>query len=901
MNWPPGFTRRRFLAPEVVQTSAMDCGPATLKCLLEGFGIPASYARLQEACQTDLDGTSINTIEHIAVTLGLDAEQIMLPTDHLLLRSARALPALLVVRRDNMAHFLVLWRRHGPFVQVMDPAKGRRWLRVDALQDELYVHQQRVPVAAWRGWAGSADFLAALRERLDAIGIPDTTAKQLLRQATADPGWQPLALVDAATRLAAELVRGGGLRRGREAGRVLETIVQRTDSDLYRHVPRHYWSVLPDPTRGGDDRLVLRGAVLLRIRDRRADGAAAAVEEPRPVDPTLATAINQPPERPIAAVWRLVRQRGIAAPALLAAATLLVAAGSLVEVMLLRGVVEIGNILDLREHRIITTVFLVGFVAGLIVLELAIADGVLRIGRRIEAQLRAAFSDKLQRLGDRYFQSRLISDMAYRVHCLEELRALPDLGARLSRVAMQLIFTAFALAWLDPPSLWVALFAVTVAIAVPLATERMLAERELRQRNHTAALSRHYLDSLLGLVAGRTHSAERALRSRHESLLVEWGRASLHLLRGGIVVEGIQMLVGSVLAAWLVLSFVGRGSRPGSTLLLVYWTLTLPQLARELAGIIRLFPAYRNILMRLLEPLSAAEEPSAPQTSPRREQAEGVAIAFESVGVVIRGHQVLSDVNLAIPRGQHVAVVGRSGAGKSTLVGLLLGWRTPTAGSIRVDDEEGVTGLRRATAWVDPSVHLWNRSLFDNLRYGDQSTMISGIGSVIESAELGEILEKLPAGLQQPLGEGGRLTSGGEGQRVRFGRALVRRDVKLAILDEPFRGLDRSRRRELLVRAREIWRNQTLVCVTHDIEETLEFERVLVVDNGRLVEDGHPIELSRQETVYASLLAAEREVRTHLWSGERWRRWRMQDGAIVEDKANGDSSWTIDQPASSGQ
>ena len=135
---------------------------------------------------------------------------------------------------------------------------------------------------------------------------------------------------------------------------------------------------------------------------------------------------------------------------------------------------------------------------------------------------------------------------------------------------------------------------------------------------------------------------------------------------------------------------------------------------------------------------------------------------------------------------------------------------------------------------------------------------MSGIGSVIEAAELGEILEKLPAGLQQPLGEGGRLTSGGEGQRVRFGRALVRRDVKLAILDEPFRGLDRPRRRELMVRAREIWRQQTLMCVTHDIEETLDFERVLVVENGELVEDGHPLELAQQESVYASLLAAER-------------------------------------------
>src|ERR1700693_304070 len=92
---------RRFLAPEVVQTSAMDCGPATLKCLLEGFGIPISYGRLREACQTDVDGTSIDTIEQIANQLGVEAEQIMLPVDHVLLDEARALPAIAVVVLPN--------------------------------------------------------------------------------------------------------------------------------------------------------------------------------------------------------------------------------------------------------------------------------------------------------------------------------------------------------------------------------------------------------------------------------------------------------------------------------------------------------------------------------------------------------------------------------------------------------------------------------------------------------------------------------------------------------------------------------------------------------------------------------------------------------------------------------
>ena len=86
--------RRRLLAPEVVQTSAMDCGPAVLKCLLEGFGIPVSYDRLREACQTDVDGTSIDTIEEIAQNLGLDAQQVLMPADHVLLDVTIARPVL---------------------------------------------------------------------------------------------------------------------------------------------------------------------------------------------------------------------------------------------------------------------------------------------------------------------------------------------------------------------------------------------------------------------------------------------------------------------------------------------------------------------------------------------------------------------------------------------------------------------------------------------------------------------------------------------------------------------------------------------------------------------------------------------------------------------------------------
>ena len=205
--------RRRLLATEVVQTSAMDCGPAALKCLLEGFGIPVSYGRLREACQTDVDGTSIDTLEEAAVQLGLEAEQIMVPVDHLLLPEAAALPALVVVRLANgFTHFVVAWRRHGRFVQVMDPATGRRWPTCQRFLDELYVHTLPMPTATWRAWADTQEFLGTLRRRWALLGLAGPGAQRALEVALDDPDWHPLATLDAATRMVDALVRAGGCR-----------------------------------------------------------------------------------------------------------------------------------------------------------------------------------------------------------------------------------------------------------------------------------------------------------------------------------------------------------------------------------------------------------------------------------------------------------------------------------------------------------------------------------------------------------------------------------------------------------------------------------------------------------------------------------------------------------------
>jgi ABC-type transport system involved in cytochrome bd biosynthesis fused ATPase/permease subunit len=142
------------------------------------------------------------------------------------------------------------------------------------------------------------------------------------------------------------------------------------------------------------------------------------------------------------------------------------------------------------------------------------------------------------------------------------------------------------------------------------------------------------------------------------------------------------------------------------------------------------------------------------------------------------------------------------------------------------------------------------------------------------------VTQKLPQGLQTMLGEGGGLLSGGEGQRVRLARALLSPGTRLALLDEPFRGMDRTQRRALLAEARKWWAGVTLLCVTHDVAETMSFDRVLVVEGGRIIEDGDPRVLAASASRYRDLLEAEKAVGETLWEGAFWRRLTLSEGRL---------------------
>jgi ABC-type bacteriocin/lantibiotic exporter with double-glycine peptidase domain len=851
--------RRRFLIPEVIQSSAMDCGPASLKALLEGFGISASYGRLREACQTDVDGTSIDKLEEAGVQLGLDAAQVMLPADHLFLDEAEALPALLVVRLPNgTTHFVVVWRRHGTWVQVMDPGVGRRWMRVRQLQAETYIHTQAVPTEGWREWAGTDGFLNPLRRRIRDLGI---NPAPYIDRATADAGWRGLATLDAATRLLT------GLGRAQASEKLLQKLTEKP-----AQIPPSYWSVKEH----GED-LHMMGAVLIHVSGTKPATAASA---------ELLAALAEKPAAPGLQLLKLLRADGFLSPLVLIAAIVLAASGTAVEAVLLRGLFELGRYLGLAGQRMWAMTALAVFLAALAAIEYPLYSGLLRAGRKLECRLRLAFLAGIPRLGDRYFQSRLISDMAERSHSVQKLRELPELAGRLLQAVAGIVITAGAIVWLYPASAPYAIAAAALSLILPAVTQPVLSERDLRVRSHTGALSRFYLDAMIGLVAIRAHGAERSVRSEHEKLLGEWAAASLRLQRTAVAIEAAQLLTGYGLTAWLVLARLSSGGDPAGLLLLVYWALQLPVMGQEAAHLAWRYPGLRNVTLRLLEPLGSI--PLVGQALGLPDPPNGpAAISIRDVTVIAAGNTILSEVSVEIPAGAHVAIIGASGAGKSSFAGLLLGWHRPASGEVLVDgkplNDDLLEQLRRGIAWVDPQIQLWNRSLYDNLRYGNDASQSSAMGAVIEAADLRAVLERMPDGLQTGLGESGALVSGGEGQRVRMGRAMLRPNVRLAILDEPARGLDRNRRRELLRQARSTWRDVTMLCITHDVGDTMTFERVLVIDQGRVVEDGAPADLAAApDSKYRSLIEAEEQVRDGMWTAKAWRPMRMEKGTLVE-------------------
>lgn len=325
-----------------------------------------------------------------------------------------------------------------------------------------------------------------------------------------------------------------------------------------------------------------------------------------------------------------------------------------------------------------------------------------------------------------------------------------------------------------------------------------------------------------------------------------WRRLSLVLLGGGMMVAllfGWQARIVSIgeISAVMGLSFSLIGS-----VWMFGWGIIMT--TDELG--------YIDDAIRMLTPPHAIRDraDAAPLAIARG------AIAFRNVTFVFPGRPVFENLSLTIPAGQKVGLVGASGAGKSTLLSLLLRLYEIEKGRIAIDgvDIAGVTqeSLRTNIAVIPQDTALFHRTLIDNIRYGRLGATDEEIVAAAKKAHAHDFIMEMPEGYQTMVGERGVKLSGGQRQRVAIARAILK-DAPILMLDEATSALDSESEGLIQESLAGLMQGRTVIAIAHRLSTIASMDRLLVMDRGRIIEDGSHAELIALNGTYARLWALQ--------------------------------------------
>ena len=327
----------------------------------------------------------------------------------------------------------------------------------------------------------------------------------------------------------------------------------------------------------------------------------------------------------------------------------------------------------------------------------------------------------------------------------------------------------------------------------------------------------------------------------------------------------ILLLFGAVtLIIWEAVADVASGRTTGGSI--TAFVLTAGLVTGAFGALIEV---YGDLLRasgaaaRLAELL--AEQPDiAPPANPRAlpMPARG-SIAFEAVTFrypTRPEHAALDDFTLDVAPGETIAVVGPSGAGKSTLFQLAERFYDPQAGTVRIDEvpvaEADPAAIRARIAMVPQETVIFASSARDNLRYGRWDASDEAIWEAAEAANAAEFLRALPQGLDTFLGEGGARLSGGQRQRIAIARALLR-DAPILLLDEATSALDAESERLVQDALERLMATRTTLVIAHRLATVRNADRIVVMENGRIVETGTHSALAANSGLYARLAALQ--------------------------------------------
>jgi ATP-binding cassette subfamily B protein len=491
------------------------------------------------------------------------------------------------------------------------------------------------------------------------------------------------------------------------------------------------------------------------------------------------------------------------------------------------------------------------------------------LAQRLQADMRQDTYEHAQRLDMAFFESKssgqLVATMNDDVNQLE--RFLDGGANSLIQVGVTVVAVGAVFFVLSPLIALLAFTPIPLIIWGAFFFQRKAGPLYSDVREKVGDLASRLSNNLSGIATIKSFTSE----TREAERLRAVSEAYLEANRRAIRVSSafIPVIRMAILAGFLATFTVGGMMALNGTLnvgaygVLVFLTQRLLWPLTGLAQVIDLFERAMASTKRILDllevPITVKDDSTTPLAAPIKGEVRFEAVSFHYA----ESHSGVKGVDLHVPAGNTLALVGATGSGKSTLIKLLLRFYDPTSGRVLVDGQPiadvSMHSLRQAIGLVSQDVYLFEGSIRDNIAYGKPDASEAEIIDAAKTAEAWSFIETLPQGLETPVGERGVRLSGGQRQRLSLARALLK-DPPILVLDEATSAVDNETEAAIQRSLKRIAHGRTVIMIAHRLSTIVHADEIVVIEQGQVAERGN----------HSSLLAAD---------GHYAAQWRVQTGA----------------------